>query len=270
MKSIIEKILKSSNSSIFKGDKTFKVDSGRKILFDTIEAARRPDGFATMLVDLLPAKRFKDEFRKRYGIQLTYLHMFIRAGALIMKKYPWTNYMIERYRIIHPSSIDIGVSVAGEEVVTPVVVIRGADKKNLKEIVEDFRKKTAEAISEEKKNLEKLEKIGRYFPFNSLRRRVIRHLAQSYRLKRQLIGTVQVSMMNTRETDLFVPMTMGTAVLVGIGGVAKRPMVIEDKVEARPSVYVTLLIDHRLWHPLNASELSKELRWLMEHPNELE
>jgi pyruvate/2-oxoglutarate dehydrogenase complex dihydrolipoamide acyltransferase (E2) component len=187
-----------------------------------------------------------------------------------MKKYPWTNYLIEKYRIIQPSSIDIGVSVAGEEVITPVVIIRQADKKSLKEIVEEFRRKTAEAIRQEKKNLEKLKKIGRLLPINFIRRTLIRYLAQSYSLRREVIGTVQISMMNTKETDLFIPTTMGTAVLVGVGGVANRPIVVGDKVEAHPSVYVTLLIDHRVWHPLHASELSKELHWIMEHPEELD
>jgi len=270
MKSLLDRLVKYADPSIFDGDEVTKVDPGRKILFDAIDAARRPDGFATMLVDLLPAKEFKDAFRKRHGVQLTYLHMLIKASALIMKKYPWTNYMIEKYRIIHPSSIDIGVSVAGEEVVTPVVIIREADKKSLKEIVEEFRKKTAEAIRDEKKNLEKLKKIGRLLPINFLRRMVIRYLAQSYRLRRQVIGTVQVSMLNTKETDLFIPTTMGTAVMLGVGGVANRPVVVGDKVEAHPSVYVTLLIDHRVWHPLHASELSKELHWIMEHPEELD
>ena len=256
--------------SIFDGDEVTKVDPGRKILFDVIDAARRPDGFATMLVDLLPAKEFKETFRKRHGVQLTYLHLLIKACALIMKKYPWTNYMIERYRIIHPSSIDIGISVAGEEVVTPVVIIREADKKSLKEIVEEFRKKTAEAIRDEKRNMEKLIKIGRFLPINFLRRRLIRYLAESYKLRRQLVGTVQLSMMNTKETDLFIPTTMGTAVLMGVGGVANRPVAVGDKVEVRPSVYVTLLIDHRVWHPLHAAELSKEFRWILEHPMELE
>jgi 2-oxoglutarate dehydrogenase E2 component (dihydrolipoamide succinyltransferase) len=259
-----------ADESLFEGDEIVKVDPGRRILFDAVDSARRPDGFATMLVDLLPAKEFKDAFRKRHGVPLTYLHMLIKACTLIMKKYPWTNYMIERYRVIHPSSIDVGISVAGEEVITPVVIIREADKKSLIEIVEEFRRKTAEAIRDEEKNLEKLRKIGRLLPINFLRRMVIRYLAQSYRLRRQVVGTVQISMMNTKETDLFIPMTMGTAVLMGVGGVANRPVAVGDKVEVRPSVYVTLLIDHRVWHPLHASELSKELRWIMEHPEELE
>ena len=259
-----------ADESLFEGDEIVKVDPGRRILFDAVDSARRPDGFATMLVDLLPAKEFKDAFRKRHGVPLTYLHMLIKACTLIMKKYPWTNYMIERYRVIHPSSIDVGISVAGEEVITPVVIIREADKKSLIEIVEEFRRKTAEAIRDEEKNLEKLKKIGRLLPINFLRRMVIRYLAQSYRLRRQVVGTVQISMMNTKETDLFIPMTMGTAVLMGVGGVANRPVVVGDKVEVRPSVYVTLLIDHRVWHPLHGSELSKELRWILEHPEELD
>jgi pyruvate/2-oxoglutarate dehydrogenase complex dihydrolipoamide acyltransferase (E2) component len=77
-------------------------------------------------------------------------------------------------------------------------------------------------------------------------------------------------MMNTKETDLFIPMTMGTAVFMGVGGIAGRPVVVGDKVEVRPSVYVALLVDHRTWHPRNGAELAKEFKWLMEHPEELD
>ena len=270
MKSLLNKLMNFADESIFDGDEIVKVDPGRKILFDAISATRRPDGFATMLVDLLPAKEFKDVFRKRHGVPLTYLHMIIKAGAMIMKKYPWSNYMIERYRIIHPSSIDVGISVAGEEVITPVVIIREADKKSLIEIVEEFRRKTAEAIQDEAKNLEKLRKIGRLLPINFLRRMIIRYLAASYRVRRQVVGTVQISMMNTKEADLFIPMTMGTAVFMGVGGIANRPVAVGDTVEVRPSVYVALLVDHRTWHPRNGTELAKEFKWIMEHPEELD
>jgi 2-oxoglutarate dehydrogenase E2 component (dihydrolipoamide succinyltransferase) len=256
--------------SVFDGDEIIKVDPGRKILMDGINAARRPDGYGIMLVDLLPAKEFRDEFRKKHGLPLTYLHLIIKTCAMVVKKYPWANYMMERYRIIKPSTIDIGISVAGEETITPVVIIREADKKGLKEIVEEFRVKAGEAIRKEKENMEELKKIGRFLPFGFLRRMLVRYLAESYRLRRKLVGTIQISMMNTKETDIFIPTVMGTAALLGVGGVANRPMVVGNTVEVRPSVYVSLQTDHRIWHARNATELSKEFKWLMEHPQELD
>jgi 2-oxoglutarate dehydrogenase E2 component (dihydrolipoamide succinyltransferase) len=256
--------------SIFDGDEVIKVDPGRKILFDGINAARRPDGYGIMLVDLLPAKEFRDEFRKKHGLPITYLHIIIKVLAMVIRKYPWANNMIERYRIIKPSSIDIGISVAGEETVTPVVIIREADKKELKEIVEEFRVKTGEALRKEKESVKQLKKIGRFLPFNFLRRMLIRYLAESYRLRRKLVGTIQISMMNTKETDIFIPTVMGTAALLGIGGVANRPIVVGNIVEARPSVYISLQSDHRVWQARNATELAREFKWLMEHPQELD
>ena len=77
-------------------------------------------------------------------------------------------------------------------------------------------------------------------------------------------------MMNTKETDLFIPTTMSTVVLLGVGGVANRPIAIGNHVEVRPSVYISLIIDHRTWHPRNGTELAKEFKWIMEHPEELD
>ncbi|MCX5886351.1 MAG: 2-oxo acid dehydrogenase subunit E2 [Proteobacteria bacterium] len=257
--------------SIYDGDEVTKVDPGRKILIDAHDAARRVDGYAIMLLDLLPAKEFRGEFRKKYpGVPLTYLHLIIKTCALVLRKYPWANAMMEGYKIIKPSSIDVGVSVAGEENVAPVVVIREADKKGLKEIVEEVRAKTAQALREEEATLAKLRRIGRLLPFAFLRRMVLRYLSDKYRLKREVVGTVQITMMNTRETEIMFTTATGTTAQLAVGGVADRPLVVGDKIEIRPSVYVTIQLDHRTWHPRNGSELAKEFRWLMEHPEELD
>jgi pyruvate/2-oxoglutarate dehydrogenase complex dihydrolipoamide acyltransferase (E2) component len=257
--------------SIYDDDEIIKIDPGRKILIDAHDAARRVDGYAIMLLDLLPAKEFRDKFRKKYpGVPLTYLHLIIKTCAMVLRKYPWANYMMERYRIIKPSSIDIGVSVAGEENVAPVVVIREADKKGLKEIVEEVRTKTAEALGEEEATLAKLKKIGRLLPFTFLRRMVLRYLSDKYRLKRDVVGTAQITMMNTKETEIMFTTATGTTAQLAVGGVANRPLVVDGKLEVRPSVYVTIQIDHRTWHPRNGAELAKEFKWLMEHPEELD
>lgn len=256
--------------SMYDDDEILKLDPGRKILIDAFDAARRVDGYAVTLFDLLPATKFREAFRQKHGVPLTYLHLIIKACAMVLKKYPMANCMMERYRIIKPSSVDIGVSVAGEENVAPVVVIREADKKGLREIVEEFRTKTADAIRDEQNNLMKLRRIGRWLPITFLRRMVIRHLAHGYRLRRELVGTCQITMMNTRETDIMLTTVTGTTAQLGVGGVADRPIAVGDRVEVRPTVYIALQIDHRTWHARAGAELAKEFKWLLDHPEELD
>ncbi len=252
-----------------KGDQVLSIPYGQRFLMDVLDVARKPDGFATMLLDMSQAKKFRDEFRKRHGIPLTFLHLIIKACAMTIEKYPWSHYMLDGYKIIRPSSIDIGVSVAGRENITPVAVIKEANTKSLKEIVEEFIRKRREVLKEEGENLERLNKIGQWIPLNSIRKALIRFFSKNQGVRRRVIGTFQIVSIGSREIEFHLPNVIGTTALLGMGGVIKRPIVIRDKIEIRPTLYVSIQIDHRMLQVVNSLRFLKRFRRYLEHPFEM-
>ena len=253
-----------------KGDQVIRVDYGQQVLMDVLGAARRPDSYAVVLLDMSAAEAFRDEYRRKRGVALTSLHLIIKAFALMLEKDPWLNYMVDGYKIIKPSSIDIGVSIAADESVTPVVVIEEANKKSLKEISEELGSKASEAIQKEKENLERLNRIGRWIPLGFLRRPIVRFVANHYRVRRMVIGTAQVTSLGFKDLAFHLPSHMGTSMLLSVGGVSKRPVVVGDKIEIRPTVYVAFQGDGRVVHGKRAMRAVRRFRRWVEHPYELE
>lgn len=253
-----------------KGDEVIRVSYAQRVLMDVLDAARRPDSYAVMLLDMSAAEAFREEYRKQHGVPLTTLHLIIKALARGIEKDPSLHYMVDGYRIINPSSIDIGVSVAADESLTPVVVIEEANKKSLKDICEEMQRKSREAVEQEKGDLKRLNSVGRWIPFNFLRRRVVRFLAGQYRIRRALLGTAQVTCLEFRDLAFHLPSHMGTAMLLSVGGIIKRPIVVDDQIAIRPTAYVSFQVDTRVIHAKRAMRAFRRFRQRIEHPEKLE
>jgi pyruvate/2-oxoglutarate dehydrogenase complex dihydrolipoamide acyltransferase (E2) component len=253
-----------------RGDVVMRVNHGQRVLMDVLDAARRPDSYAVMLLDMSAAEAFRKESMKKYGVALTNLHLIIKAFALMIEKNPWMNYMVDRYKIIKPSSIDIGVSVAADESVTPVVVIVQANKKSLKELSEELKSKASKAIREEKEYLKKLNRLRWLIPLGFLRRRMIEFAVRRYWVRRKTIGTAQVTSLGFEDLAFHLPSHMGTTVLLSVGGVSMRPIVNGDRVEIRPTVYVAFQVDTRVLNAKKGMKAFRQFRQWIENPHELD
>jgi len=247
-----------------------RTDPGKRILMDVIAHPRPPDGHALLWVDMSAAREFCHQYRRKYKVPLTDLHLMIKASAIMIKHYPSANRMLDGYKIITPDSIDIGVSVAGEEGITPVVVVRNADQKPLPEIVEEFKEKKKKAIEEEQENLEKLRKIGRWIPINFIRRQLVQFLTQKHFVKRNVIGTFQITSLNMEDVEVHTTNHLGTAMNLSTGAVVKRPVVIDDKIEIRPVLYTCWQADTRVIPARDVIKSAQLFKWLMEHPAEID
>ncbi len=253
-----------------KGDDIISADYSQRVLMDVLGAARRPDSHAVMLLDLSAAEAFRQEYRKQHGVSLTTVHLLIKALAMMIEENPWMNYMVDGYKIIKPSSIDIGVSAAAEEGVTPVVIIERANQKSLSKISEELKEKTAEAARLEKENLKKLNWLGRLIPIGFIRRPLVQLFAKRFWVRRRVIGTAQVTSLGFKDLAFHLPAHMGTTMLLSVGGVTKRPIVVGDRIEIRPSAYIAFQVDTRVLNAKKALRAFRRFRRWMESPEELD
>jgi len=255
----------------YRGDKIVSVSPGRKFLMDGFDVVRKPDGYAVRLIDLSAAQRFSEQYGEVNAgnvMPVFHLPLLIKACSLALKKHPRVNYMVRGHKVVQPSSIDIGISVAGEENVAPVVVIREADTKSLQTIAQELFVKSVEAKKQEKLNLKKLDGIGRWVPFNSIRKKVVDLFINNQRIRRELVGTFQISSLSN--VDFFFPTVITTTALLGAGGIANRCIGVGEKVEVRPTLYLSLAVDHRVLDGLKAADFLAEIKRLLENPRELE
>ncbi len=159
---------------------------------------------------------YREKFEKRFGIKLGFMSFFVKATVSALKEIPSVNAEIENDYIIYKNHYDIGVAVSAPQgLVVPVV--RDADHLNFAEI-ESRIGQLSEKARTGKLSMNDL--TGGTFTITN--------------------GGVFGSLMST---PILNPPQSG---ILGMHKIQKRAVVIEDRVEIRPMMYVALTYDHRI------------------------
>lgn len=159
---------------------------------------------------------YREKFEKRFGIKLGFMSFFVKAVVSALKEIPAVNAEIDGEYIIYKNYYDIGVAVAAPQgLVVPVV--RDADHLNFAEI-EMAIAQLGEKARTGKLSMEDLN--GGTFTITN--------------------GGVFGSLMST---PILNPPQSG---ILGMHKIQKRPVVVDDRIDIRPMMYVALTYDHRV------------------------
>jgi 2-oxoglutarate dehydrogenase E2 component (dihydrolipoamide succinyltransferase) len=184
-------------------------------------------------------ERYRDSFEKKYGIKLGFMSLFVKACIVGLKEIPAVNAEIAGEDIIYKNHYDIGVAVGTEQgLVVPVV--RDADQLNFAGI----EKKIAEygrRARDGKLTLDELS--GGTFTISN--------------------GGIYGSLMST---PILNPPQSG---ILGMHKIQKRPMVVGDKIEARPMMYLALSYDHRIVDGREAVTFLVRVKECIENPERM-
>jgi pyruvate dehydrogenase E2 component (dihydrolipoamide acetyltransferase) len=196
-----------------------------------------------VVVDMSHATRKLERFR-REGVQATSTHLLVHAVARALAANPHLHQIIAGSKRYRPGRVDIGLSVTGETFVAPVLVIEGADQKDVAEIAEETARRAPEVRKADQQMLRLLRQWGWLVPFGFLRRAILRLLFASPTFRRKGAGTFQVS---TVPADWALTSAFSTAgVLVG-GQVWSRVIAVDGQPAVRPTMALTLSGDHGVW-----------------------
>jgi 2-oxoglutarate dehydrogenase E2 component (dihydrolipoamide succinyltransferase) len=168
----------------------------------------------TALVNLV--KTHKGEFEAREGIKLTYTPFLVKALVDTIREFPVVNSSVVEESIVYKKSVNVGVAVALEDgLIVPVV--KAAHLKSL----------TGIALA-------------------------IHDLAERARTKRLLPddvhgGTITITNPGIYGAQFGTPIISQPQVaILGVGGIEKRPVVVNEAIAIRSMVYLTLGFDHRV------------------------
>jgi 2-oxoglutarate dehydrogenase E2 component (dihydrolipoamide succinyltransferase) len=157
----------------------------------------------------------KGEYEKA-GAKLTYTAFIAKAVIDALRRFPIVNASVDGDNIVYKKDINLGIAVALENGLI-VPVIRNADEKNL---------------------------LGLS--------RAINDLADRARSKKLNPDEVQGGTFTITNPGIFgalygLPLINQPQVaILGVGGIEKRAVVIDDAIAIRPVCHVTLGYDHRL------------------------
>jgi 2-oxoglutarate dehydrogenase E2 component (dihydrolipoamide succinyltransferase) len=161
-------------------------------------------------------ERYRESFEKQHGVRLGFMSIFAKACIQALKDIPAANAEIDGDDIIYKNHYDLGIAVGTEQgLVVPVV--RDADQLGFADIekrVADLGRRARDG----KLSLDELS--GGTFTITN--------------------GGVYGSLLST---PILNP---PQSAILGMHKIQKRPVVIGDKIEARPMMYLALSYDHRM------------------------
>ena len=173
-----------------------------------------------MEIDMSKAVAHREEnkrsFKEGHGVDLSYNAMLVKATAMAMSEDPALNISFDGNMIRKHEDINIGLAVALDEGLI-TMSIKDADKKDLSQIALD----SAELIEKAR--------------------------AGTYSVDDVTGSSITISSLGAFDIDCFTPIVnLPEASIIGVGAIAKKPVVRDDKIGIAPIMKLALSFDHRL------------------------
>ena len=184
-------------------------------------------------------ERRKEDFKKRYGVNLGIASFFVKASVAALKKFPLLNAEIQGDEIVQKNYYDIGMAVGAEGGLV-VPVLRDADKMSFVEIelaIREYARRAGDGTL----TLEDL--TGGTFTITN--------------------GGVFGSLMST---PILNPPQVG---ILGLHKIQERPAAVKGQIAVRPMMYVALSYDHRLVDGREAVQFVVTVKDYIEDPGHL-
>ncbi|HEY3226803.1 MAG TPA: dihydrolipoamide acetyltransferase family protein [Planctomycetota bacterium] len=180
----------------------------------------------------------KDDYERVYATKLTYTHFFAAAVVHAIREFPIINSSVDGTNIIYKKEINLGIAVALPEGLIVPVVKKAEDKSFL-------------ALA-----------------------RAINELAERARTKKLTVDDIQGGTFTITNPGIYGGL-FGTPIIsqpqvaiLGIGGIEKRAVVINDAIAIRPMCNLVLGFDHRSIDGAVADQFMAHLKKLLQEWNE--
>ena len=213
----------------------------RKSIADHMIASRQTSAHVATVFEvdcsaMLAARTSLKSEVERSGSKMTMTAFFVQAVAQVLGKFPILNSSVDGDEIIHRRNINIGVAVAVDDGLV-VPVIKDAGKAKLLDIA-----------------------------------RSIADLSSRARTKKLFPDEVQDGTFTLTNPGIFgglygIPIINQPQVaILAVGGIEKRPVVIDDSIAIRPMAYLALSFDHRIIDGAVADQFMSEVKQKLENP----
>ena len=224
---------------VMPGDEVIPVTAMRRSIAEHMVRSERtaPHATVVMEVDMSRAVAFrearKEEFKRREGVDLTYLPLVMKAVTQALRDHPRLNAVWDEDRIIHRAAINVGVAVGLEDGLV-VPVIRNADRLSIAGLVHAVSESAAKA------------RAGSLTP------------------DEMSGGTFTINNPGTFGSLVSTPILVQPQVaILSTEAIIKRPVVVDDMIAIRSMMNLSLSIDHRALDGLAATRFLQQIkRWL--------
>ena len=219
-----------------------KMSSIRRKIADRLVAARNQTAMLTTFneVDLSEVialrNKYKEDFFKKHNCKLGFMSFFAKAVNIAIKDFPIINSIIDGDDIVTFSSVNLGIAVSAPKGLMVPVIIHS----NVKKVFE-LELSIAELASKARES--------KIMPDDMIN------------------GTFTISNGGVFGSMLSTPiLNMPQSAILGMHNILKRPVVINDKIEIRPMMYLALSYDHRLIDGRESVSFLCRIKEILENP----
>ncbi len=223
-------------------DEIETLSHGERWFLDGFEVIQPAGGLVTRVVDMSRAREVIKRLRAM-GVAASFTPLVVRATALALSRCPEAHKLVCGYRRMTPGRVDIGLSVAGQTSYAPVLVIPDAASRPLPDLVSFLTEQVPKTREKELRDLEGMRKNGWLIPIGFLRRAILRLLTRTFWFRRKLVGTFQMTLL--RDVDTAIPLLFYTGAALGMGEVRDRVIAVDGQPVVRPTVILSMAMDHR-------------------------
>lgn len=224
--------------------KSETLDFADRWICDAFAESLIPAGHLTRVVNMSDCMEMIRKARK-HNVPATPTSLIVRAAALALVKNPNLHRMIIGSRRYIYDRVDICLSVAGQSVTAPTMVICDAGNKTWMDIAEEIWVRADQVREKETVHLNRLRRWGWVLPLSGGRRAFIRWMRSLPSFRHATVGTFQVSML--RGVDAFAAFQFGTAGILTAGEVRERTVIIDHTPVARPTIILGCSFNHKVW-----------------------
>ena len=217
-------------------------------------------------IDLAAVQALRRALPPERAASLTDVTMVVAAAARALVSDPRLHTIHHRGRRIVPADVDVGVSVAGRGMLSPITVVRGAQARTAEEIGDAIHGGAREALRNERIDIERAW-MARLVP-GPLRRLLLRWAFASPRFRRKLVGTFQVSHVGTFGIEIATT-PVAAAPLLMLGATQDRAVVLDGSLVVRPRAWITMQADHRILDAASMGAFRTLLQAYLDHPQDL-
>jgi pyruvate dehydrogenase E2 component (dihydrolipoamide acetyltransferase) len=246
VKDDVAQVLNSSNMKTQDVIRRGKKLSGmRKVIGERMHNSvnTAPHVTLTSDIDMTEVKVLRNQLlpviEKQTGYRLSFTEVIVKATGLVLSHYPNVNASFVDDEIVYNEAVNIGLAVS---------VVDGL----LVPVLKNVNNKGLGALTAEAKEIGKQAREQRLQP-------------------EQMKGsTFTISNLGMYAIDAFTPIiNLPETAILGIGRIQDKPVVINQAIEIRPMMTVSLSFDHRVIDGAPAAEFLTELKRVLEKPFEL-
>ncbi len=204
-------------------------------------------------VDVTDARKKIRKLFEKTGEKYSFTGLICKCVAQTLCEHKDLNaYRLGRHKIVVFDDVDIFIPVeriVNGEPRTLGYMLRKANEKTISEITKELRDVQKEEVDEATsvlgKNLTSFEKFVLKSPL-FLKKLFLMVFRRNGLIKKKHFGTIGVTAigMKGKITGGAIPMGASTAIFVVVGGITKKPGVVNDEIAIREYLHLTITADH--------------------------